>query len=349
MTRPRIGFFGTGWIGRHRMAAMIATGAIEPAFICDPDPASLAAARTVAPEARALPDLAAMLAERPDGIVIATPSAGHAGQAIAALAAGAHVFCQKPLGRNAREVAAVLSAAAAAGKSLAVDFSYRHSAAFRAVKALAESGALGRIIAIEAVFHNGYGPDKPWFHDQALAGGGCLIDLGIHLADMIGQLLGRDDPACGAITAQLLDRAGGCPGDGVESWVSARFTLVDGPVCDLRCSWHAHVGCDAEIALRVFGTDGAALLGNVGGSFHDLAAWRHSGTRGEAMALPPDDWGGRAAAAWAIDPAAAGIDESARFSTAICDAIYRAGQSASTTPFGLTRADRAAAVSFTAA
>ena len=51
MTRPRIGFLGAGWIGRHRMAAMIATGAIEAAAICDPSPDCAAEAAALAPAA----------------------------------------------------------------------------------------------------------------------------------------------------------------------------------------------------------------------------------------------------------------------------------------------------------
>ena len=85
---PRVGFLGTGWIGRHRMAAMVATGMIEAVAVCDPSPDGVAEALKIAPEARIVSSLEEMLALGPDGVVIATPSALHAAQSIRALKAG---------------------------------------------------------------------------------------------------------------------------------------------------------------------------------------------------------------------------------------------------------------------
>ena len=60
-SKPRVGFLGTGWIGRHRMAAMLATGAVEAAAVCDPSPDGVAEARALAPDAAVVPSLEAML------------------------------------------------------------------------------------------------------------------------------------------------------------------------------------------------------------------------------------------------------------------------------------------------
>src|SRR5215218_9099775 len=103
----------------------------------------------------------------PDGIVIATPSALHAAQSIQALKAGAAVFCQKPLGRNAAEVEAVLAAATSADRLLGVDLSYRFTEGMRKIREQVRSGALGDIYAVNLIFHNAYGPDKAWFYDRA--------------------------------------------------------------------------------------------------------------------------------------------------------------------------------------
>ena len=119
-----------------------------------------------------------------DGVVIATPSAMHAEQSIRALERGAAVFCQKPLGRTAAEVRAVVDAARAADRLLGVDLSYRFTEGMRRVRDLVRSGELGRVYAVDLVFHNAYGPDKPWFYDPALSGGGCVMDLGVHLVDL---------------------------------------------------------------------------------------------------------------------------------------------------------------------
>jgi predicted dehydrogenase len=106
LRKPKVGFLGTGWIGRYRMEAALATGAIEAAAICDPSPECAAEAAKLAPDAKVVSSFEALLDEPLDALVIATPSALHAEQSIAALERGMAVFCQKPLGRNAVEAQA---------------------------------------------------------------------------------------------------------------------------------------------------------------------------------------------------------------------------------------------------
>ncbi len=132
-TKPRIGFLGVGWIGRSRMEAMLATGAIEAAAVAEPSAEMAAEALNLAPGAKLVGSLAELMDEQLDGIVIATPSAMHAEQSIAALERGAAVFCQKPLGRNAAEARAVVDAARAADRLLAVDLSYRFTEGMRRI------------------------------------------------------------------------------------------------------------------------------------------------------------------------------------------------------------------------
>src|SRR5690606_9429969 len=134
-------------------------------------------------------------------IVIATPSALHAAQAVSALEAGLAVFCQKPLGRTSLEVRAVLQAARRLGKPLGVDLSYRYTVGMQRIHRLVRSGELGRIFAADLVFHNAYGPDKAWFRDPRLSGGGCMIDLGTHLIDLASWVLG--DAEIGHVEADL--------------------------------------------------------------------------------------------------------------------------------------------------
>src|SRR5687768_10005970 len=96
--KPRIGFLGTGWIGRHRLEAIARSDAGEIMAIADPVRELAARGTSVAPEAVLLSSLEELLELPLDGVVIATPSALHAEQAIAALGRGMAVFCQKPLG-----------------------------------------------------------------------------------------------------------------------------------------------------------------------------------------------------------------------------------------------------------
>jgi predicted dehydrogenase len=293
----RLGFIGTGWIGLDRMRAMLATGRVTAAAICEPDPAMAAEALKLAPGARLVPSLDEMLALAPDGVVIATPSALHAAQSLRALEAGAAVFCQKPLGRNAAEVEAVLAAARRADRLLGVDLSYRHTEGMRAVRELVQGGALGKIYAASLVFHNAYGPDKPWFHDLELSGGGCVIDLGIHLVDLALWTLGF--PRVTGVSSRLYANGKPLQAGGIEDFASATLDLEGGATVQIACSWNLAAGCDAVIAAEFYGTQGGAAFRNVDGSFYDFTAERLDGTRRERLASPPDAWGGRAAAHWA--------------------------------------------------
>jgi predicted dehydrogenase len=326
---PRLGFLGTGWIGRHRMRAIVEAGAAEAACIADPSPDMAQAALGDAPGARLVPDLDAMLAQDIDAVVIATPSARHAAQTIACLEAGKAVFCQKPLGRTEAEVRRAVDTAREAGLLLGVDLSYRHTRGMAQIRELAGSGALGRIFAADLVFHNAYGPDKPWFYDPALSGGGCVMDLGVHLVDLALWVLGAREVA--GVSSRL--HAGGRPitdpHTQVEDHAVATVDLADGAVVRIACSWRLQAGQEAEIAASFYGTEGGTSFRNVGGSFYDFNAALHRGTTREPLAEPPDEWGGRAAVAWAralaegrgFDPEAESLVTVAR----VLDRIYGRG------------------------
>ena len=304
MTRPRVGFLGVGWIGRHRMQAIVDTGAVEVAGIADASPEMTAEAGKLAPQARAVSSLDELLDLRLDGLVIATPSALHAEQSIRALGQGAAVFCQKPLGRTAAEAQAVVDAARAADRLLGVDFSYRYTEGMRRIREIVGSGELGRVHAVDLVFHNAYGPDKPWFYDPALSGGGCVMDLGVHLVDL--ALWALDFPDVAGVSARLFaggEPLGGRP-DRVEDYAVATLDLGTGAVVQLACSWRLQAGRDAIISATVYGTEGGVALHNVNGSFYDFTAERYRGTATEILSTPPDAWGGRSAAEWATRLAA---------------------------------------------
>jgi predicted dehydrogenase len=303
-TLPRLGFLGVGWIGRNRMEALARDGLAQVAALADPEAEALTAAAEVAPEAARGESLAELLARELDGIVIATPSALHAEQAVAALERGLAVFCQKPLARDAEETRRVLEAARGADRLLAVDLSYRHVEALRAAQEQVADGAIGRLHTLDLVFHNAYGPDKPWFTDPDLAGGGCLIDLGTHLVDLALWLADSVVPIAphtckrnhgiGVETARTLS----LQGHEVEDHATAELAL--GEVrARLACSWFSSAGRDCVFECTAWGSDGAVSVRNVGGSFYDFRAELWRGTSSETLVEPPDAWGGRAIATWA--------------------------------------------------
>lgn len=296
--RPlRLGFAGVGWIGRHRLQAVAVSGLARLAAIADPVRAIAEEVAAAHPGCKVADSFEELLEEELDGVVIATPSALHAAQSILALERGLPVFCQKPLGRNALETKAVLTAARQADRLLGVDLSYRFTAGMQRIRDLIRRGELGDMVAVEAVFHNAYGPDKPWFYSRAQAGGGCLLDLGIHLVDL--ALWSLDFPKVVDARGWTRESSSGEDGDRVEDHATGLVQLEGNINLQLACSWGSHAGCDAEIRLQFFGTRGGACFRNRDGSFHDFIAERfHADRSRELLAEPPDDWGGRAILDW---------------------------------------------------
>lgn len=301
--RPRLGFVGVGWIGQHRMKAIVDAGVCDVVAIYDPVRELAEKAQEIAPEASIVSSYEALLDMRCDGVVIATPSALHAEQSIRALEKGAAVFCQKPLARNTVETRLVLESARRADRLLAVDLSYRYTSAMRAVRDIVSSGQLGRVFAVDLVFHNAYGPDKSWFYDPLLSGGGCLMDLGIHMVDLLLWTL--ESPAVTDVWSRLFHAGARLESrDKVEDYAAARLDLAGGVTAQLACSWRLSAGCEAVIEASFYGTEGSASFRNVNGSFYDFVAEKRVGTQTQRLVEPPDEWGGRAAVDWATRLAA---------------------------------------------
>lgn len=296
-SKPQIGFLGVGWIGRHRMEAIGTSGLANIVAVADSAAELAKEAAGTQPGAVALESFEDLLEWNLDGLVIATPSALHAGQAISALERGIAVFCQKPLARNHPETRRVIDAARTANRLLAVDLSYRFMAQVQKVRALVCSGELGKIFAADLVFHNAYGPDKRWFYDKRQSGGGCVIDLGIHLVDLALWML--DFPRVTNVTGRLFEH--GQPlrkSDAIEDYATARLDLSSGATVQLACSWKLSAGCDAIIAGTFYGTSGSASFRNVGGSFYQFVAEHCRGRNREVISCPAEVWGGKAAMDW---------------------------------------------------
>jgi len=295
-----LGFIGVGWIGRNRMEALVNSGYTGDIAIAEPYPQNLDEALKLSPDAIIAKDVESLINNPAlDGVVIATPSALHAAQSLQALTAGKAVFCQKPLGRTAHEVRAVVKASRKANKLLAVDLSYRYTKAFAAMYETILNGEIGTIYAVNLVFHNAYGPDKEWFYDIKRSGGGCVMDLGVHLVDMALCCLGF--PEVSGVHSHLL--AGGrqlAPGEEkVEDFAKVTISTVQGAAISLECSWNVSAGQDAVIEATLFGTGGGVSFKNINGSFYDFKAEKYNGTTTQILYEGVDNWGGSAGIVWA--------------------------------------------------
>jgi predicted dehydrogenase len=296
-TSPRLAFVGLGWIGCHRLQSVVDANVVDVVALADSDPNALERAASIVPAAVRTRGFDEALALHPDGIVLATPNALHAAQSIRALEQGVAVFCQKPLGRDAAEVYGVIDTARRQNRLLGVDFSYRHTRALSRIRDLVREGTIGEVYAMDLTFHNAFGPDKPWFYDVKQSGGGCLLDLGVHLIDFLYWTF---QTPTARVNGHLFSGGKRLGSDGslVEDYATGEIEFVGGAVARIACSWKLSAGCDAQIGVYLYGTSGALGFRNLEGSFYDFVAECYRGTERHVIASPPDDWGGRATVAW---------------------------------------------------
>ena len=188
-----VGIVGLGY-GRAHIAGFQAAGC-KVVALCqrDTSAASELAARYGVPQVHA--DWREMLATaRPDIVVIATPPSLHIPILTAAVAAGAHVVCEKPLALNVDEAHAMIAAAKAANRAAIVAFNWRFTPAMQRMKAMVDAGFLGRVFHVNCRWFNAAwverGATPSWRMDRAVAGYGALGDLGVHLIDLVRWLFG---------------------------------------------------------------------------------------------------------------------------------------------------------------
>ena len=134
-------------------------------------------------------------------ISIATPTALHAPVALAALAAGVHVLSEKPLAESVERAAAMVAAAKANDRVLDVSFNHRRRGDVKMLKKVIDDGLLGEIYYAKAGWlrRSGIPGLGTWFTQKSLAGGGPLMDIGVHMLDMALHLMG--EPTAEAVSA----------------------------------------------------------------------------------------------------------------------------------------------------
>lgn len=293
---PRLGFIGTGVVGRVHMQALLEADCAECKAVYDPSDADAQEAAALAGGIHRYDQVAELLKSDLDGVVIATPGALQTEHCIAALQRGLAVFCHKPLAPSAAETTSMVNAARVADRLLAVDYSYRHIPGMEELRRLVSSGELGQVFAVDLVFHGAHSTDKTWFYEAASAGGGCIMDLGVHMVDLAMWLLGH---RATRVTSSLY-RQGvklNPPYVLVEDYATAQFFLDDTEV-RLTCSWNLHAGHEAAIEVRLYGTLGGFAVRNAGGSCTDFEIHHFTATSSRQIAAFPDSWSERALVKW---------------------------------------------------
>lgn len=198
-----VGLIGTGFMGKsHALAyrnARAVLGSELPVarleLLCDTPAERAAAMADQFGFARDTGNWRALIADPAvDVVCITTPNKLHHQMALAALAAGKHVHCEKPMALTLAEAEEMAAAAAAAGAKTMVGYNYLHNPAFAHARRLVEEGAIGRIVHVRGWVDEDYqaDPDLPWTWRATLgeAGLGALGDIGCHLVGMVCRLAG---------------------------------------------------------------------------------------------------------------------------------------------------------------
>ena len=187
----RVGLLGCGAVVRFcHLPALERIRDVRVVAAADPDPAALdracgIARRHLATYARA-DDLLAR--EDVDAVVISVPTHLHADVAVAAIAAGKHVYLEKPIAASAADARRVAEAAQAAGVVGAIGFNRRSHPLYEQARALLRSGRIGRVHAVQSVFAE-LAHDMPAWKRARCTGGGVLLDLASHHVDLVRWFL----------------------------------------------------------------------------------------------------------------------------------------------------------------
>lgn len=209
-----------------------------------------------------------------DAVTIATPNKFHAPYAIAALKAGKHVCLEKPFTLHADEARQVIAAAKRSGKVFTLAMNQRYTADAQIIRALVARGDVGDVYHAKASVRRRTGTPKfgTWFGNKALAGGGALLDIGVHFLDMCLYLIDNFHPTAvsGAVYTKFGNRKLGEGGWGhskagkhifdVDDFGTAFIKLNDGVTVTLDASWVLHQETPHRGGVEIFGTEGGAAL-----------------------------------------------------------------------------------------
>ncbi len=258
--QPRgVGVVGCGKIGAIRAAVAAA----------DPRSRLIAVADVVADRAADIANREGVacspswqsLIDRDDieAVVVATTHDQLAPVSLAALRAGKHVLCEKPMSTNVAEAAGLLEATRHAGRVLKVGFNHRYHPAILRARQAVDEGQLGPLLFIRCRYGHGGRPgyEHEWRMDPARSGGGELLDQGIHAIDLFRWFLGELSEVTGLTATWVWPTT-------VEDNAFAFFRTPAGQVASLHASWTQWKNL---FSFEIFGERGAAIVTGLGGSY----------------------------------------------------------------------------------
>jgi predicted dehydrogenase len=349
--RARVGFVGLGGMGRNHASNVTDQGhdvvaGVDVAGEARREFASVFGAETYESHG-------AMFGhEDLDAVIVTTPNAFHADAVVAALAEDVPVLCEKPLAADLAGAERVAEAAADADAFCMVGFHNRFSLSAAAFTEFREAGRFGEIRHVDAnyVRRRGVPGVGSWFTDAELAGGGALVDLGVHLVDLALYLAGYPEPreVTGVTRSDFVSDPGYVDPDGwsddrgnagetvdVDDSASAFVRCADGTTISLEVAWASNRPTDSTVVVS--GTEAGAECA-VGGE--TLTVYETGAAGGDHYSdttiegrYEPSGWA--AEDAYFLRHALAGVDpelntvQQGLTVQRVLDAIYRADASGS--------------------
>jgi predicted dehydrogenase len=269
MSKLRIGIIGAGGIARgaHLNPGWTIAPDVEIAAVCD---VNKAAAESLARDfniPHVFTDFHDLVKLDLDAVDICTPNRVHAPVAIAALNAGKHVLCEKPLAVSPQEVMSMAEASIKAKRILMTAQHFRFTDKITALKRFVESGEAGDFYhaRVHAVRRN-WLPINPGFINKNLSGGGPCMDIGVHALDAALHIVGFPKPVrVSGKTAVNFAKGNDIPGGwgewdrtvfGVEDFASGFVHFENGMTLVLEASWLQHQAEDEDFSFHLFGRKG---------------------------------------------------------------------------------------------
>jgi predicted dehydrogenase len=205
-------------------------------------------------------------------VSVTTPNSLHAEATIAALEAGKHVLCEKPLAMNATEGEAMVAAAKKGNRKLMCGYHFRFTPQVQALKRFAESGAFGKMYyaRTQALRRRGI-PGWGLFISKEKNGGGPLIDIGVHMLDSTLHVLGFPKPiAVSGQTYQMFGKRSDVVGL-LGQWDYKNFTVEDFAVAQIRFEGGLTLTLESSFAANIEESDKMTfqILGDKGGATYN--------------------------------------------------------------------------------
>lgn len=242
----KIGIVGCGAVGRRHASHLSKLPGVEVVACCDTD---ASAARALAAEFDASPtdDLGDLLALPLNGLTVCTPPRAHVDAVVRACETGVRVLCEKPLAPTVEECRRIPP-----DSEVMCAFKFRHLSGAARLRDVIGRGELGVIVAVRGTAVSNADMTGRWFSDPEVAGGGVLLDNGVHLLDLCRFLFGPVTAVCAA-------KSGGTRRLAVEESASLQVRMEAGPIAQILLSWEAPAPMPPLI--EVYGTAGYARLG----------------------------------------------------------------------------------------